>query len=72
MNEKERAGFLMGMAIGFNKDSDEVEAILRKHDLTFVDDLRSCQLAIRDHVGERRWKQGVGLIRQRMNAGTNN
>lgn len=72
MDENERAGFLIGMAIGFDKDTDEVEGILRQHGLTLNDSLRQCQEAIRAHFGERRWKQGVGLIRQRMNAGMNN
>ena len=71
MDEKQQAGFVIGVAIGFDLDTLEVEEILGAQGLTLDASLLECQKAIHDHVGERRWQQGIGLIRQRMNAGNN-
>lgn len=61
MDERQRAGFLIGMAIGFDMDSSDVEVMLARDGLTLDDDLMECQNAIKAHVGDRRWRQGVGL-----------
>ncbi len=57
-------GFLMGCAIGFDLDSDEVEAILQKAGLSQENSLTACQYAIKDHVGEARWAAGIAAIRE--------
>lgn len=69
MDQNGRAGFLIGLVIGFDLDSDDAERILREHGLSMdKDDLIICQKAIREHVGETRWQNGLKLIFARMNA----
>ena len=55
----------MGCAIGFDMDSDDIEAVLEAHGLTLEDDILECQKALREHVGEQRWRNGIRLIEAR-------
>jgi len=66
MNARDQIGFTMGCAFGFNLDSDEVDIMLQKYGLTIKDNtLLECQEALREHVGEERWKNGIKIIRSR-------
>ena len=65
MNDDLRTGFLMGCAIGFDMDSDDIETVLKAHGLTLADDILPCQQALREHVGEQRWRNGIHLIQAR-------
>jgi hypothetical protein len=64
MNDDQWTGFLMGCAIGFDLDSDDVEAILTKARLSKANSLTACQYAIKNHVGEAAWKRGLAAIRE--------
>lgn len=66
MSEKEWAGFILGFAIGFDLDSEQVEIILHAAHLGRNAPLLAAQNAIRLHVGEARWESGIRLIQARM------
>lgn len=66
MSEKEWAGFILGCAIGFDLDSEQVENILQAAQLGRNTSLPVAQNAIRLHVGEARWESGIRLIQARM------
>lgn len=66
MDNNQWTGFIMGCALGFDLDSDEIDTILRAANLTSRDDLMACQKAIHDHIGEARWQNGIRLIQARM------
>lgn len=67
MNEQDKIGYTMGCAIGFDMDSDEVDSMLQKYGLDLErDSLLDCQRALRGHVGEERWKNGIRAIQARM------
>ena len=66
MDEKDQLGFTMGCAIGFDMDSDEIDIMLEKYGLRLNDNtLLECQEALKDHVGEERWKNGIRVIQSR-------
>lgn len=58
-------GFLMGCAIGFDLDSDDVESILEKVGLSKDNSLTACQYAIKEYVGDIAWWRGISAIRDR-------
>lgn len=64
MDDKSWSGFVIGCALGFDLDTEEVEAILKNARLDpAVNSLTACQYAIKDHVGEYAWKRGIAAIR---------
>lgn len=64
MNDNLWCGFLMGCAIGFDMDSDDVEIVLQKAGLSKENSITACQYAIKDHVGESKWKRGIAAIKE--------
>jgi len=66
MTEREQESFLLGCAIGFDLEFQEVDAILKDRGLSVEgSSLMDCQLALRAHVGEDRWKNGIRIIQNR-------
>lgn len=67
MTEYDLAGFLLGCAIGFDMDSDEIESVLAEQGLsTAKNTLLECQHALHLHVGQERFQNGLKAIRSRM------
>lgn len=63
MTKYEESGFLLGCLMGFDMESDQVEAMLKERNLIIENSsLIDCQLALREQVGEERWKNGVRAI----------
>lgn len=67
MTEYDLAGFLLGCAIGFDMEVEEIESILAKQGLsTAGNTLLECQNALRLNMGEIPWQNGLKTIRSRM------
>ena len=65
MNDQDRAGFLFGCAVGFDLDSDDVEALLALRGLTLADSLSVCQAVLRESMVKERWERGLRIIADR-------
>ncbi len=66
MNEREIAGFMLGCFVGFQMTTSEIAMMFHKYGLDpHSDSVSACLQALRDHVGEERWRKGVRTIQVR-------
>ncbi len=66
MNEKEQADFVFGCFVGFCMTTSEIAIMFQKYGLDpNYDSAAACKQALREHVGEDRWKKGVRAIQNR-------
>lgn len=68
MTDNEYTGLILG-GMFFGLDAEDVDGILAAGGLDRTSDLRACQLALRKHVGERVWRDGIRGIRRACGAG---
>lgn len=63
MDEKQWEGLQMGVAIGFDMDTDDLEAFLEQRGLSQRDGLATCQAALRESMSKEQWQAGIAAIR---------